>query len=388
MRLNYPDNAPRDPDAFNNFIENELGRRLGYENFHLYRTPIEKINTVRRVSGTKRFTPAIRQQKSVCKNTRVKTRQPPDIQPKKTNYAVRFEEEYHSDSTSVNSEESEEEDLSDQEESSEEDENNSLTEQRSSKKSSTIAIIQKIFRASFKSMIEALIKECPESLLPQVLDYLGKVYNSLKDRLLDNFASKYSSKEKETNTLNFAIKNYYAESLQSKEAFASAASCLDQQVKKSYWPNPTREINFIQSIISDDIAEKTGHKIDKLNVPSITGIASKANVIGTVYDLPVTIGSGDDAITIYDNFSVVKAERNRNGDYKSLVLFGTPWLNKIGWEPIANREFKVNNNGKCLTIPLSVHKSQREVFTAEKLEHVPVVWPQKASVNDLVLKKN
>jgi len=49
MRLGYPDNAPRDPNAFDKFIEDELENRLGYENYH-----IKKINTVRKVSGTKR----------------------------------------------------------------------------------------------------------------------------------------------------------------------------------------------------------------------------------------------------------------------------------------------------------------------------------------------
>jgi hypothetical protein len=275
-----------------------------------------------------------------------------------------------------------------------------------------------------------LVKECPDSILPTVLSYLGEVYGNLKDKLLDNFASKYSSKERElvwgkvtefyndilfplieaadrinksavqppSNTLNLAINKYCFETNDTACSETHTAAPPEQHVKKSYWPNPTREINFIQirspddvatimckiysmpvpyalidsgsneSLISDNIAEATGHTIDKSNITPITGIASKANVIGTVYDLPVTIGSGDDAITIRDNFSVVKAERNRNGDYKSLVLFGTPWLNKIGWEPIANREFKVNHNGKRLTIPLSVHKSQREVFTIEKTE--------------------
>ncbi|CAG8659295.1 1097_t:CDS:1, partial [Paraglomus occultum] len=60
----------------------------------------------------------------------------------------------------------------------------------------------------------------------------------------------------------------------------------------------------------------------------------------------------------------------------------------LGWEPIVNREFKATRNGVHVTIPLSVHKSQREVFTAEKLENISVVPPQKTFVNDLELKKN
>src|SRR6185312_7693512 len=142
MRLGYPDNAPRDPNAFDKFIEDELENRLGYENYH-----IKKINTVRKVSGTKRSVPAIQQQKLVRsgttavrhKNARQTRRRAPSRVSgkltKKVNFAVRSEdkEEYYSDSSSPTSEESEEEDSrrervynsSDQEEiDSEEDENN------------------------------------------------------------------------------------------------------------------------------------------------------------------------------------------------------------------------------------------------------------------------
>ncbi|CAG8611713.1 2090_t:CDS:1 [Paraglomus brasilianum] len=282
-------------------------------------------------------------------------------------------------------------------------------------------------------MIEALVKECPKPILPEILDYLGKVYNGLKDKLLVKFASNYSSKEKKViwenvtefyndilfplieavnrisksneqpqpNSLNFAINRHFSEN-----------------TKKSYWPDPRYEINFIEakdpddvaticckvasmtiphaltdsgsndSLISDDIAEDMGLKIDTSNIPCITGVASKANVLGTSYNVPVSISDGINTISVNENFSIVKAEKNRNGDCKSLVLFGNPLLNKLGWEPIVNREFKATRNGVHVTIPLSVHKSQREVFTAEKLENISVVPPQKAFINDLELKRH
>ncbi|KAF0470262.1 hypothetical protein F8M41_025402 [Gigaspora margarita] len=47
------------------------------------------------------------------------------------------------------------------------------------------------------------------------------------------------------------------------------------------------------------------------------------------------------------------------------LLLGTPWLDRAGWEPIVKHEFKLIHKGKVITIPLSVHKSQREIFKPE-----------------------
>ncbi|CAJ0902538.1 8395_t:CDS:2 [Entrophospora sp. SA101] len=398
MRLGYPDDASRNPDDLENFIEDELYKRLGHANYNLRKEPF----------GSRRNFPA----KKVYTNKK----------SSKTSSKC-------SDCDDPSEEESDNE--KSYYESEEEDDNSRHTfalkkkitksgskKKNQSKKPSSVFVIQKIFRASCKSLIEALIKECPENILVEALSYLGNVYDSLKNTLLDNYASKYSSKEKEviwgqvtevykdilhslivavdrinkskehpqSNTLNFAIKKHFI-----------------QQTKKSYWPDPRYEINFIhpkdpddvatitskvasmtipyslvdsgsnESVISDNIAEEMGLEIDKSNIPNITGLASNANVVGTSYNVPVTISDGKNSITAYDNFSIVKAEKNKNGDYKSLVLFGNPLLSKLGWEPIVNREFKACQNDVHVTLPLSVHKSQREIFTTEKLEpwHAP-----------------
>nr|CAG8662626.1 10536_t:CDS:2 [Entrophospora candida] len=407
MRLGYPDDASRNPDDLENFIEDELYKRFGYENYNLRRnSPAKKDYTNKKSNKTS-------SKCSDCGKTGHRKNQCP--KPKKKGSP---EEESDNEESYYESEE--------------EDDNSRHTfavkkkrypksgskKKNQSKKPSSVFVIQKIFRASCKSLIEALIKECPENILVEALSYLGNVYDSLKNTLLDNYASKYSSKEKEviwgqvtevykdilhslivavdrinkskeqpqTNTLNFAIKKHFS-----------------QQTKKSYWPDPRYEINFIhpkdpddvatitskvasmtipyslvdsgsnESVISDNIGEEMGLEIDESNIPNITGLASKANVVGTSYNVPVTISDGKNSITTYENFSIVKAEKNKNGDYKSLVLFGNPLLSKLGWEPIVNREFKACQNGVHVTLPLSVHKSQREIFTTEKLEswHAP-----------------
>ena len=52
-------------------------------------------------------------------------------------------------------------------------------------------------------------------------------------------------------------------------------------------------------------------------------------------------------------------------DDKLWILLDTPWLDRAGWESIVKREFKLLHKGKVIIVPLSVHKSQREIFKPE-----------------------
>ena len=188
-------------------------------------------------------------------------------------------------------------------------------------------------------------------------------------------------------TLNHAIKAY--------------VQCRSAEKKNSqiYWPKPL-EINFLQikdaddvatiyckikglvipcvmintgsdsSIFSDNIAELVeeflGIKIDRKKIHRLNGIASQSISIGTMDNVPITIGFEKNIATITDEFSVVPAEKDQNGNAKSLVILGTQWQYRAGWEPLIKGEFKATCNGKTITIPLSVHKSQRNIFTVEK----------------------
>lgn len=187
-------------------------------------------------------------------------------------------------------------------------------------------------------------------------------------------------------TLNHAIKAYAQSRLAEKK---------NSQI---YWPKPL-EINFLQikdaddvatiyckigglvipcamidtgsdsSIFSDNIAEVVeellGIKINRKKIHRLNGVASQSTTIGTMDNVPITIGSGENTATITDEFSVVPAEKDKNGNAKSLVILGTQWQHRAGWEPIVKGEFRATCNGKTITIPLSVHKSQRNVFTVE-----------------------
>ncbi|RGB21886.1 hypothetical protein C1646_784166 [Rhizophagus diaphanus] len=187
--------------------------------------------------------------------------------------------------------------------------------------------------------------------------------------------------------LNHAIKAY--------------AQCRSAEKKNSqiYWPKPL-EINFLQikdadnvatiyckigglvipcamidtgsdsSIFSNNIAELVeellGIKINRKKIHRLNGVASQSLSIGTMEDVPITIGTGENIATIIDEFSVVPAEKDQNGNAKSLVILGTQWQYRAGWEPLVKGEFRATCNGKTITIPLSVHKFQRNVFTIGK----------------------
>ena len=131
------------------------------------------------------------------------------------------------------------------------------------------------------------------------------------------------------------------------------------------------------SIISENVAKhlllqsalkELGFKIDRKKIHRLNEVASKSHSLGTVDSVPVTIEDGENSDAIPDEFSVVPTEYDDNGKELSLFILGTQWQYRAGWEPLVKGEFKATQNGKTITIPLSVHKSQRNVFTVGKGE--------------------
>jgi hypothetical protein len=194
-----------------------------------------------------------------------------------------------------------------------------------------------------------------------------------------------------SSTLNHAIKVY----AQSHSAEKKSDMQDTSQLIPIYWPKPL-EINFLQikdaddvatisckvgggtipyamidsgsdsSIISENIAKHLGLKIDRKKVHRLNGVASKSHSLGTVDSVPVTIEDGKNRDTIPDEFSVVPTEYDDNGKELSLFILGTQWQYRAGWEPLVKGKFRVSRNGKTITILLSVHKSQCNVFTIGK----------------------
>ena len=282
--------------------------------------------------------------------------------------------------------------------------------------------IEQMYQSVLKSLLSSIVPYCPKEILIEISSFINTKYHQLKDRVLNTEMENDTVKKREsawkdvtkkvtdilhpliqainteqkpllqvsnpsTNTLNHVIKEY--------------AQCRIAEKKNSqiYWPKPL-EINFLQikdaddvatiyckigglvipcamidtgsdsSIFSDNIAEAVeellGIKINRKKIHKLNGVASQSISIGTMDNVPITIGSGENTATIMDEFSVVPAEKDQNGNAKSLVILGTQWQYRAGWEPLIKGEFIATRNGRTITIPLSVHKSQRNVFTVGK----------------------
>ena len=130
------------------------------------------------------------------------------------------------------------------------------------------------------------------------------------------------------------------------------------------------------SIVSENIAKHLGLKIDRKKIHRLNGVISKSHSLGMINIVPVTIENGENRDTIPDEFSVVPTEYDDNGKELSLFILGMQWQYQTGWKPLVKGEFKVTQNGKTITILLSVHKSQRNVFTVGKKKKLSLPWPK------------
>ncbi|KAF0521615.1 hypothetical protein F8M41_015751 [Gigaspora margarita] len=224
---------------------------------------------------------------------------------------------------------------------------------------------------------------------------------ALKDPILNHFTSNFSDKKQEKfwNEITIVFSHILQPISDLIRIAAQQANKLSQKAPEEMqpeaeisWPNPI-EINFIRKIIPNDVATITcqitsplgkniqvpsalidsgancslkskglakllGMNIDKNKKPSVKWHNNSLESIRTCYNLPITFGYGDNSCTIMEDFSVMD-------DDKPWILLGTPLLDRAGWEPIVKHEFKLIHKGKVITIPLSVHKSQKEIFKPE-----------------------
>jgi hypothetical protein len=279
-----------------------------------------------------------------------------------------------------------------------------------------------VFHAALKSLIASLAAQCPKEILLQINAYINQAYMNLKDPLLKHYANDYPVSERgklwdilssnmgdilsplahainKSATTPLLPDSSKPEESTSKVSQENEGGVLNHairayQQKNLYWPRPL-EINFLQlndpndvatisckigdvripfamidtgsdsSVISENVAKYLGLKIDRKNVHALNGVAGSTKTLGSINEIPISIGEGENLVTISDEFSVVPSEKDREGKDKSLLILGTQWLYRAGWKPVVKGEFKANVNGKAISIPLSVHKSQRNVFSVE-----------------------
>ena len=89
------------------------------------------------------------------------------------------------------------------------------------------------------------------------------------------------------------------------------------------------------SIISKNVAKHLGLKIDHKRVHRLNDVASKAQSLGSVDNVPVTISNGENSLTATDDFSVVPTEYDNSGKELFLFILRTQWQYRAGWEPLA-----------------------------------------------------
>ncbi|RHZ63692.1 hypothetical protein Glove_328g70 [Diversispora epigaea] len=130
-------------------------------------------------------------------------------------------------------------------------------------------------------------------------------------------------------------------------------------------PHAILDTGADDSLFTDNIPEYLGIKIDTKNVHKLTGAVGDSQSIGTSYNIPISIDSRNDSITVSEKeISVIPTKKDRNGNDISIMILGTKWQHRAGWDPIVKSEFIATHNGKTIIIPLSTRK--------EKYSHNPL----------------
>ncbi|GET56613.1 hypothetical protein GLOIN_2v1885507 [Rhizophagus irregularis DAOM 181602=DAOM 197198] len=397
VRLGYTGDITN-PVAIHTFIESDLTRKKD----HFGTGQIKKVTKTTK-SSPKRHC-------SNCGRTgHSKNKCPRSRRAKKVNntHIVDYEE----------SESDEETDEETEEELTEEEEEEDEPQNCFSVKKKLVNKTDEVFHAALKSIIASLAAQCPKEILLQINAYTNQAYENLKDPLLNHFVSDYPVSERKklwdvlsanmqdilsplahaVNTATPLLPTPPADvpsEVEQKEDKTLNHAIRAYQQKNLYWPRPL-EINFFQlddpndvatisckiknvcipyamidtgsdsSVISENVAKHLGLKIDRKNIHALNGVAGSTKTLGTINEIPITIGEGTNTVTISDEFSVIPTEKDRNGKDKSLLILGIQWQYHAGWEPVVKGEFKANVNGQVVSIPLSVHKAQRNVFAVD-----------------------
>jgi len=249
------------------------------------------------------------------------------------------------------------------------------------------------------------VLQCPKEILDASCTFIDNLFKEMKNQFDSYYAEKYSVKERNKVWRNIAKK--YANIFQpfldvvNKENLNKSVT-LNHAIKahqgaqiRRNWPNPF-EVDFLKiepndvatisckigdlliphaildtgsdsTMFTDNIPKYLGVKIDKTNKHKLTGAVGNSQSIGTSYNVPITIGTGEDSITIHEEeSSIIPTKKDQNGNDISIVILGTKWQHRVGWDPIVKGEFIATHNGKTITIPLSVHSPKKQNETEKK----------------------
>ena len=277
-----------------------------------------------------------------------------------------------------------------------------------------------IFLDSLKYLISKIVLQCPKEILDASCTFIDNLFKEMKNLFDLYYAEKYSVKERNKVWRNIAKKyanifqpfldvvnketghNYEYIPLPDIPEKHNNSVTLNHAIKayqgaqiRRNWPNPF-EVDFLKiepndvatisckignlliphaildtgsdsTMFTDNIPKYLGVKIDKTNNHKLTGAVGNTQSIGTSYNVPITIGTGEDSITIHEEeSSIIPTKKDQNGNDISIVILGTKWQHRVGWDPIVKGEFIATHNGKTITIPLSVHRPKKKNETEKK----------------------
>ncbi|PKY26693.1 hypothetical protein RhiirB3_442091 [Rhizophagus irregularis] len=215
-------------------------------------------------------------------------------------------------------------------------------------------------KIALKSMVSSVVLHCPKKILVEIAKFLNMIYSKLKGHCLNTVMPNDTIKRRELAWENVnsyiqdillpllqavnteqkpllqvlddkeSIHNLNEENLADSTKIAIRHSGTSQTLRKKINITSSSQSENPSDLNADDVAT-IYCKIGSLEIPCAmidTGsdssifsdniaelveellVVSKSLFIGTMEDIPITIGSGENTTTITDEFSVVPAEKN------------------------------------------------------------------------------
>lgn len=259
-------------------------------------------------------------------------------------------------------------------------------------------IINAVFQLVLKAMVESFVSAVPKDTVISVYNAMNAEFNNYKDPILSQLKGAPSIKTREK--IWDSVKEIFATILQPMIGIVSnnLASNLIRRdesgdslhVNNNLWlpagigivnrksasdvatikcriipsnsakslviPVTILDTGSDSSLISSNITKRLELDIDKTNAPDLSGVATKADTMGTVYGLGISIYDSDNDKIIEDDFMVIKSD-------KDFLLLGVPWIDRSkAIVDFGNRQLSIPiSQRKKINIPISLHKRKTNV---------------------------